>query len=322
MPGTPSFVLYGLYEVMSAAGITSAILAGRPLPKPLLDVRIATDNASAHYESDGKPIKTIILSQAASADVVIVPDVLEPPENAIVYPKEVALLRRAHDRGATIASVCNGAIVVAASGLLDDANATTHWALRDYFRKRYPKVRLHLERVLVRAGGDRHVITAGGTASWQDLALYLIAAYCGPEEAVRVAKCFILSTNVDGQLPYASMPREFQTGDSLIGKIQSWIADNYKQGSAVAAMAEMAGLPLRTFARRFRKATGYAPLDYVQALRIEEAKQLLETTQLQVEAIGAEVGYADTTSFRRLFKRLSGLTPGAYRRKFDMRAHV
>ena len=323
MPGTPAFVLYGLYEVLSGAGVVSASASStaQRSSQPLLDVRIAVGSTAAHYEVDGSSIETLSLAQAESADVIIVPDVLEPPEGSPCRPcpEEIALIRRAHDNGATIASVCNGAIVLAEAGLLDDVDATTHWALRDHFRKHYPKVKLRPERALVRAGGDRRVITAGGIAMWQDLALYLIAAYCGTEEAVRVAKYFIIAPQVDGQLPYASMPRDVQTNDSVIAKVQSWIADNYKDDHAVAAMAKRSGLPVRTFARRFRNATGYAPSDYVQALRIEEAKQLLETTKLQIEAIGSEVGYADPTAFRRLFKRLSGLTPSAYRRKFDVR---
>ena len=325
MPGTPAFVLYGLYEVLSGAGtlfVPTASNAQRPA-HPLLDVRIAVGSVTAHYEIDGSPIKTLSLAQATSADVIIVPDVLEPPNGSAcrAYPEEIALIRRAHARGATIASVCNGALVLAEAGLLDGADATTHWALRDHFRTYYPKVKLRPERGLVRASGDRRVITAGGIAMWQDLALYLIAVYCGTAEAVRVAKYFIISAHVDGQLPYASMPRE-QTSDSVIAKIQMWIADNYKNDHAVATMAERSGLPVRTFARRFRKATGYAPLDYVQAVRVEEAKQLLETTKLQIDAIGAAVGYTDPTAFRRLFKRLSGLTPSAYRRKFDVRLPV
>ena len=130
------------------------------------------------------------------------------------------------------------------------------------------------------------------------------------------SKVFLLSGHEDGQLPFKAMNRRIDTSDAVIGECQSWIAENYRADHPVQRMAERSGLNPRTFARRFRAATGYQPIDYVQALRIEEAKQMLETEELGLDEIAGEVGYGDPASFRRLFKRRAGLTPAAYRRKF------
>ncbi len=117
-------------------------------------------------------------------------------------------------------------------------------------------------------------------------------------------------------MPFAVVTPRIQQTDAVIGECQVWIAENYASSNPVAGMAARAGLKPRTFARRFRSATEYQPMDYVHAIRIEEAKQLLESSAISVEEIGHAVGYLDPTSFRRLFKRKGGLTPAAYRRKF------
>jgi transcriptional regulator GlxA family with amidase domain len=152
--------------------------------------------------------------------------------------------------------------------------------------------------------------------SWQDLVLYLIAHFSGPKQAVLSAKAFLIGDRSDGQRSFAIMAPRIQHSDRAIADSQAWIAENYTCENPVARMAARAGLTSRTFARRFRASTGYEPMDYVQSLRIEEAKQMLEIEDINVEDVGRAVGYEDPTSFRRLFKRKAGLTPAAYRRKF------
>ena len=126
-----------------------------------------------------------------------------------------------------------------------------------------------------------------------------------------------MSTHGDGQLPFAALSTGRQHEDAVIAASQRWIAENYASDNPVAAMAAMARLPERSFHRRFRQATGLSPIAYVQALRIEEAKQLLETTEMNVDDLAAEVGYAEPASFRRLFRRQVGVSPSVYRRRFQ-----
>ena len=133
-----------------------------------------------------------------------------------------------------------------------------------------------------------------------------------------MSKFFLYQWHRDGQLPYASMIANAKHGDAVILRCQTWLAENYERPDIVTELVRHAGLPKRTFDRRFRAATGYSPLAYVQALRVEEAKHLLETGNTPIEAVAQEVGYEDLASFRRLFRRLAGMSPGDYRRKLQV----
>jgi transcriptional regulator GlxA family with amidase domain len=207
-------------------------------------------------------------------------------------------------------------VVFAEAGLLDGTEATCHWASVEQMRRLYPGVRLRPERVLVPSGADHRVLTAGGSASWTDLALYIVARFCGEEEARRTAKLFLFGDRSDGQLPFAARVRPPQHEDAAVAAAQVWIADNYGQANPVAGMTRISGLSDRTFKRRFQAATGYAPLDYVQSLRIEEAKQMLEASDAPIDAIAAEVGYGEPAAFRPVFKRATGIAPLQYRQRF------
>ena len=176
-------------------------------------------------------------------------------------------------------------------------------------------MKLRVERVLCLAGDDRRIVTAGGASSWHDLCLHLIARFCGVDEAINTAKAFLFEEHDSGQLCFAAMSPSPRHDDAVVGGGQRWLADHCAEPHPIARMIERSGLTPRTFARRFGAATGYTPIDYVRSLRVEEAKQSLETTGDTIDEIGREVGYDDPASFRRLFKRKTGLTPSHYRRK-------
>jgi transcriptional regulator GlxA family with amidase domain len=205
---------------------------------------------------------------------------------------------------------------LAEAGLLDGCEATTHWNARPFFQRCYPRVLLRAERILVPSGAEHRLVTSGGSTSWTDLALYLLARFCGDAEARHIAKIFLFGDRSDGQLPFAAMVRPAQHEDAVIAQSQTWIADNYAVANPVAAMVHLSSLNDRTFKRRFKAATGYAPLEYVQSLRIEEAKQILETTDMAIDDVASSVGYDEPNSFRRLFKRTTGISPHQYRLRF------
>jgi transcriptional regulator GlxA family with amidase domain len=146
--------------------------------------------------------------------------------------------------------------------------------------------------------------------------LYLIARFVDVEEAMRVARLHLLSWHEIGQQPFAALTVRHDSSDSLIARCQEWAARHYDQESPVTAMASLSGLSERSFKRRFARTTGMSPLEYVQTLRIEESKQILETTDLSVEAVAVQVGYEDSSFFGRLFRRTVGLTPAQYRKRF------
>ena len=157
---------------------------------------------------------------------------------------------------------------------------------------------------------------SGASTSWHDLILYLIAQHAGPTAAQSVAKFFALQWHADGLSPYVVFEPVTDHGDAAIQKAQSWLARHFSVAGPIEQAARISGIAERSFNRRFKSATGHAPIDYVQRLRVEEAKRRLERTQGPVDEISWQVGYEDPAFFRRLFKRITGVTAGAYRRKF------
>jgi transcriptional regulator GlxA family with amidase domain len=320
VPETTPTTLYGFLEVFSAVGTAWRELTGETTPGIRgMEARIVARTAGPFASPLGPPIAPHeAIADAAPADIVIVTDLAlsadAPPHCA--WHAEADWLREQFETGATVCAVCTGAVLLAEAGLLDGIEATTHWGAADLFRAHYPKVVLRPERILCPAGPEHRLVTGGGAGSWEDLALYLIARFCGPEEAVRIAKVFVLGDRSDGQLVFSALGRGRSHDDAVIGDCQSWIAEHYAHAHPVRRMVARSGLSERTFKRRFKAATGYAPVEYVQALRIEEAKQLLETTRDPPDDIAHAVGYGDPAFFRRLFKRRTGVTPARYRQHF------
>ncbi len=316
-PEAAASVVYGIYEVLSSVGLAWQLLH-RQSPAPVFKPVVLS--------MDGQPFRTFNgvtihpdgrFGDHPSPDIVIIPDLAVMPGEPVpnTYSAIADWIGGAHANGAIVCSVCTGSTLLALTGLLDGEDATTHWAWEGDFRSRFPQVKLRKERVLVPAGEGHRIITAGSTTSWHDLLFYLIARVHSLEEARRIAKFFLLQWHADGQLPFASLTVTRQHKDPLIAAAQLWAADNYASMNPVSAMVEQSGLTERSFLRRFRAATGQSPVEYVQTLRIEEAKHLLEATDMLPDDIAGEVGYAETSSFRRLFKRLVGLSPAAYRRR-------
>ena len=319
-PESVGSIIYGIFDALKLTGIGYERLVNGEAGNPLVDVRIVSASSESFRCIGGVPvIPDAALAEANDADVIICANLSfsleESPKGR--FPEEVVWLRRQYARGATIATVCSGAVLLAETGLLDGQEATTHWAYQDFLRQYYPDVNLRSERVLTVAGKDDRLVVAGSVASWQDLVLYLIGRFLGPEHAVRIAKALLLTDHAGGQLPYTVLNRQVQKEDPLIGECQEWIADHYAEHEIVQSLLDRSGLAQRTFNRRFKAATGYGPMEYVHTVRVEEAKQLLEASDTSIDTIAHEVGYEDPRSFRRLFQRLVGITPRDYRRKFS-----
>ncbi len=269
--------------------------------------------------ANGVPIEAHrSFDEVIAPTVVCVPELMISPYGPLdgLYAREVAWMRRCHAAGSLIAASCSGAMLLGEAGLLDDADATTHWAFCEVLQRRYPRARLRPHCALVASGEGQRLVMTGGGSSWMDLALYLIARYVGVEAAMQVAKLNLIDWHHVGQQPFARVASTRQSEDAVIGRCQSWIADHYAQPAPVAGMTEQSGLAERSFQRRFKLATGMTPIEYVQTLRIEEAKHLLETTEAPVEAVAGEVGYDDAAFFSRMFRRAVSLSPAQYRRRF------
>jgi len=319
-PETSPSVLYGLYDVLLSAGaVYPDMTTGEP-GEALLDVSIVAATREP-FRCFGNILVEphLAVDELTAADVVVVCDLYTPIDTAPTgrYLAEVDALRRLHRTGTLIGSVCTGSLLLAESGLLDGRSCAGHWAYTDLYRRSYPRVDFDAGLLLDLTGEADGVITAGGVTAWQDLALHLIARLCGPEHAIRTAKVFLLGGHEDGQLPFAAVSYPRRSTDASIGRALDWLETHVAAPNPVMAMADCSGLTRRTFARRFRAATGKRPIDYVHARRIERARELLEGGLCSIDEAGYQVGYEDPTFFRRLFRRMTGLTPAAYRRKYD-----
>ena len=321
IPEVMASTLMGLYDVLnsfSLLGTYSDALAGRAQS---FKAEIVATTAGTLSSASGVPVEaTRSIGQIDSADVIIIPSVLvargEWQQGR--YPALVRWLTKMHAAGAQLCSTCSGVLLLAETGLLDGKDATIHWMYAQTFRRNFPGVRLRLDRALVAAGKRQEFLMSGTSTSWHDLILYLIAQHAGPTAAQAVAKFFAFQWHADGLSPYVVFEPPTGHGDAAIHKAQSWLSGHFSVANPIEQAARLSGIPERSFKRRFKSATGHAPIDYVQRLRVEEAKRRLERTRAPVDEIGWNVGYEDPAFFRRLFKRITGVTAGAYRRKFHI----
>jgi len=314
-----SSVLYGLYDVLLSVGSMYPDMTTGEAGDALLDVFIVAATPEPFRCFGSVLVEPFAgVGDIESVDVAVVCDMYTPIHTAPSgrYGVEIEWLRRMHSGGALVASVCTGSILLAESGLLDGRSCASHWAYQDLFRSAYPQVTLRPQSILDLGSEADGLITAGGVTAWQDLALYLIKRLCGPEHASRTAKVYLLAGHEDGQLPFAAPTQRSPIGDGVIRQCLAWIGDNYAEPNPVSAMTEQSGLTSRTFARRFVAATGRRPIDHVHSLRIDKARELIEQGESAIDDVGYQVGYEDPAFFRRLFRRTTGLTPAAYRRKY------
>jgi transcriptional regulator GlxA family with amidase domain len=319
LPETTAAVVYGLYDMFLSAGRDWGVITeGKPGPQLIHPVLVARDTRPMEICNGVLVTPQVSLDECPPDAIICVPEVNLPPAEPLAprFGDEIAWLKLRYASGAMLAASCSGAMLLAEAGLLDDCEATTHWAWCETMSTRFPSVRVRAQRALVVAGDGQRLIMAGGGTSFLDLALYLIARTVGVDAAMQVARLHLIDWHAAGQQPYARLARTRQVDDAVIARCQVWIAENYQAPAPVKAMQRLSGLAESTFKRRFQQATGMSPLAYVHALRLEEAKQLLEAGALPVEAIANEVGYEDAGYFSRLFRRQVNLTPMQYRRRF------
>ncbi len=250
-------------------------------------------------------------------DVVLIPSVDEDVARSVPANRAfVPWLKTCHDRGSILGSLCTGAFMLAETGLLDGEEATTHWFFAPAFKRRYPRVKLQVEKMILDRG---QIITSGAGTSFLNLALYLVEKYCGHEVATLSAKLMLIDPGRLSQLPYAEFSGSRAHRDSAVLKAQSIIERDFARPISTDEIAHSSGLSVRSLNRRFKVATGHTPGTYLQRVRIEAAKRLLEREKQSVDEIRYAVGYEDARAFRRLFYRHTDLTPRAYRLKFSPR---
>jgi len=313
-----SIGVVGPIEILTKTCVLWRQLHERKSEEPLFDVQIVSDSRRPITFANGITLHPNATLGDVKPDLIVVPSIDEELDSALQRNRlYVEWVKESFKRGAHLSSLCTGAFVLGASGVLDGKRATTHWFFANAFKQRFPKVDLQ-ERHMVVDEGD--IVTCGGATTFLNLMIYLIDKYFSHELAVHASKIFLIDMDRPSQLPFKIHSFLAAHGEPDIARIQAFIAEHSREELMMEDVAKRAGMSVRNFSRRFKSATGEPCSSYVQKLRIENAKRLLETTKLSASEIMYKVGYNDERSFRRLFKQHTGLAPKHYRNKFKFRS--
>jgi transcriptional regulator GlxA family with amidase domain len=247
-----------------------------------------------------------------SPAVLVLPGNVAAPDTD-ESPSVIAWLRQKHSEGTALAAVCGGVFILAQTGLLDGRQATTHWSFAESFAERFPNVLTETDRMVIDYGD---VVTAGGVLAWADLGLRLTERLLGPIVMLETARYMNVDPPKREQRLYCDFVPRTKHGDGAILAAQQWLSSNRQRDVALSDAARHVALEPRTFLRRFVKATGMKPLEYQQRLRMSRARELLEFSRSSIDVVAARVGYADVAAFRRVFRKVIGLNPSEYRRRF------
>jgi transcriptional regulator GlxA family with amidase domain len=304
----------GPLEVFRSTGTLWNQITGKP-EQPLLDVCAASIGGRAVAAEGPYRIQPdLALEDLVRPDLVFVPSFGLDLEGALQRNAPViAFLREAHAAGTRVAGVCSGVALLAASGILDGRRATTHWGLLESYRERFPAVDWQPDAVVTEDGG---VYCGGGVYAALDLALYLVEKHCGRQVALECARSLLIEMPRDCQAGFAVLPVGSRHEDEVILRAEEWIRQHCREDVHFEALASRLCMSPRNFIRRFKRATGLAPVDYVQRLRVHAARRMLEDGEASVQEVCDKVGYSDPAFFRSVFKRHTGLTPAAYRKRF------
>jgi transcriptional regulator GlxA family with amidase domain len=255
------------------------------------------------------------LRSLSRADLVVVPS-WEPDRDP--DPAVLSALRAAYNRGASVMSVCTGAFLLAAAGLLDGRRATTHWRYTDELARRYPQISVNPDVLYVDEG---RVLTSAGTASGIDLSLHIVRRDYGADVANAIARRMVVPPHRDGgQAQYVNRPVPCECDDDSLTRALAWMVERLDQQLTVDDVAREFHFSPRTFARRFRQATGTTPHKWLQSQRVLHAQRLLETTDEPIETVAALAGFGTAANLRQQFAAAVGTSPTRYRQTFDRSA--
>ncbi|WP_375171452.1 GlxA family transcriptional regulator [Marinobacter sp.] len=314
--GALASAITGIVDLFRLAGVTWARIHGEA-PEPRFRTQLLTE--------DGGPCRCIngltLMADGrwsapalAQADIIVVPTIGAPIGDVLAQNRSlVQWLSEQASSGSLIASNCTGAFLLAEAGLLDGREATTHWGFSNQFRQRYPAVSCHPEKLITVDGA---LACAGGGMAWWDLGVYLVERFAGAETARQLAKAFVIDAGRTSQAPYSALQAKRYHSDGTVLELQDWLDRHFARPILLAELARQSGLSERSLLRRFKAATGDTPNTYLQLLRVEHVRHHLETSRRPIDEIINAVGYEDISSFSRLFRKHTGLAPGAYRSRF------
>ncbi|QJB32616.1 helix-turn-helix domain-containing protein [Chitinophaga oryzae] len=262
-----------------------------------------------------------MLKEVKRTDLVIIPAIAGDFEATLYKNREFIpwIIRQYKENGADVASLCSGAFVLAATGLLDGLECSSHWASANLFRQLFPDVVLVNGRIVTEQQG---LYSSGGANSYWNLLLHLVEKYTDRETAIMASKVYALDIDRTSQSPFAMFSGQKKHEDAPIRLAQEYIEANIHQRISVEELSDRFAIGRRHFVRRFKKATDNTPLEYIQRVRMEAAKKKLESSRMNVNEVMYEVGYSDSKAFRAIFKKLTGMLPADYRLKYNKEAAV
>lgn len=255
------------------------------------------------------------ISAITKTNLVIIPSLNHNYHTAVKKNKPlIDWIEKQYKNGAAIASICTGAFLLASSGLLDGKSCSTHWAAADTFRTLFPKVNLQTDRLIT----DEHgICTNGGAYSFLNLLIYLVEKYYDRETAIFCSKVFQIEMDRNSQSPFTIFTGQKLHGDDMVKKAQAYIEKSLREKISVEQLSSRFSVSRRNFDRRFIKATGNTPIEYLQRVKIESAKKAFESSRKTVNEVMYDVGYTDVKAFREIFRRITGMSPLEYRGKYN-----
>jgi transcriptional regulator GlxA family with amidase domain len=283
--------------------------------KPVFEVEYVGLSQYVPANNGEYTIKTNrLLKDLDFTDLLIIPPTFGDTQQGVLANAEaIPYFKQLYNNGASLASLCIGAFLLAETGLLDGKKCSTHWANIEEFREKYPKVTVEDGAIITE---HDNIYSSGGASSLWNLILYLIEKFSDRETAVLISKYFALDIGRNSQSQFAIFRGQRAHEDTEIQTVQDYIEANYESRITIETLANLIGTSRRTFERRFKAATNNTPIEYTQRVRMEAAKKFFEASRKNVSEIMFDVGYSDTKAFRDIFKKNTGLTPIEYKNRF------
>jgi transcriptional regulator GlxA family with amidase domain len=285
--------------------------------KPLMEITIAGFVTELKLDTGFFSVHPVNITETDKPDLVIIPAISYDDNLLKENADLITWIREQYKDGAEIATMCSGVFLLAATGLLEGRNCSTHWNLADNFRRLFPNINLLPDKLIT---AERGIYTNGGAYSFLNLILFLVEKYFDRETAIYCSKIFQIDIERTSQSPFHVFQTQKNHGDELICQAQTYIEQNLSEKISFEELASKLATSRRNFDRRFIKATGNTPLEYWQRVKVEAAKSNLEKGRKSIFEIMYEVGYSDDKAFREVFKKITGISPLDYRAKYNREA--
>lgn len=282
-----------------------------------MEVRIAGFVTELKLDLGFFSVHPVNIKEIKKTDLVIIPSVSYDNHLLEENADLIDWIMEQYKTGAEIASMCSGAFLLAATGLLDGKTCATHWNAAPVFRQLFPNIHVQIDKLIT---VERGIYTNGGGYSFLNMLLFLVEKYFDRQTAILCSKIFQIDIERTSQSPFHIFQTQKNHGDELIGKAQTYIEENLGEKISFEELASKLAISRRNFDRRFIKATGNTPVEYLQRVKVEMAKSILEKGRKSIFEVMDEVGYSDDKAFREVFKKITGLSPLDYRTKYNKEA--